>query len=120
MSTWPSDRQPGPDRDGRHRYGGCRTSQIENLVGGQGNDTFAFPNGVQLGGTLDGGRAAILDISAYTTSRTVVLTRLGTLDGYAGTDTAIPSGFDNIDVLVGGFRVRLAHGSRAEQPLDPE
>ena len=33
----------------------AQTSQIENLVGGQGNDTFAFQNGVQLGGTLDGG-----------------------------------------------------------------
>ena len=58
---------------------------VRNLIGGSGDDTFAFQNGVTLGGTLDGGAGSnTLDFSAYTTGLTIHLTGIGTTTGFQG------------------------------------
>ncbi|RMG84481.1 MAG: hypothetical protein D6712_11210, partial [Chloroflexi bacterium] len=87
-------------------------SGVENLVGGNQNDTFIFDGDYTISGSIDGGAGVghdIIDLSAYTTVREVHLTALGTNDGYQGTvsDQTSPSpvptivnGFDNIDAFI--------------------
>ncbi len=78
-------------------------SEIENLIGGAGNDTFRLANGAALAGSLDG-QAGVdtLDFSAATTARNFVLTGLGSVDGFTGMATGIGGGFNNINALRGG------------------
>ncbi len=86
-------------------------SEIENLIGGSGDDLFVFANGVQLSGVLNGGLGDDrIDLSAYTTGRAIVLTGLGSLDGYAGSDSTIPAGFDNIEWITGTTAVDTLTG----------
>ena len=89
-------------------------AEIENLIGGSGSDTFIFADTVQLNGVLNGsGGNDRIDLSAYTTGRSIVLTGLGSVDGYAGTEsTIIPAGFDNINEIIG------AHGSSSDTVND--
>ena len=54
---------------------------IENLVGGSGSDT--------------------LDLSGWSTTRNVVLSGSGTIDGFAGTVNGLAGTFDNVNVLIG-------------------
>lgn len=84
--------------------------EIENLIGGTGNDTFAFDDGASVSGAIVGGGETdanadgeitpdewavdTLDYSAYTTPVTV---QLGT-----ATATALGS-FSEIDVFTGGI-----------------
>ncbi len=75
---------------------------IMNMDGGTGDDHFVFGSGVTLTGTLDGGAGSdTLDYSSFSTGRTVALTGTGSTDGFAGTETSITGGFDNINVLTG-------------------
>ena len=77
-------------------------SEIENLIGGSGNDFFIFHNGVVMNGMLNGGSGTDrLDFAAYTTGRAIVLSAPGSVDGYAGMDSTIPAGFDNIEEISG-------------------
>ena len=79
-------------------------SEIENLIGGSGNDTFRFASGAALAGSLDGqGGVDTLDFSAAHTAINFVLSGLGSVDGFAGTATGIGAGFNNINALQGGL-----------------
>ena len=78
-------------------------AQTGNLAGGAGTDRFQFLSDAALTGTLDGGAGAdTLDYAAASTARQVTLTGLGSVDGFAGTETSISSGFTDVDALVGG------------------
>ncbi|HEX7965934.1 MAG TPA: filamentous hemagglutinin N-terminal domain-containing protein, partial [Gammaproteobacteria bacterium] len=75
------------------------TSQTRNLNGGLGNDSFVFADGVTLTGSIDGqGGTDTLDLSAYTTALTFILSTgnvNGSTDPLTGT-------FSNMDTLTGG------------------
>ena len=74
---------------------------IQNLTGGSGADDFVFSNGATLGGTVDGGAGSDkLDLSAYTTATSAMLTGLGATDGYAGTVAGV-TGFTDLQTLTG-------------------
>jgi hypothetical protein len=76
---------------------------IENFIGSQGDDHMIFADGAVVGGYVDGqGGADLLDFSAFTTPRDVVLTGLGLIDGFNGQETSILGGFLNINRLTGG------------------
>src|SRR5207253_5669025 len=79
-------------------------AQTAHLMGGAGADLFQFGAGAVLTGTLDGGADTdTVDFAAQTAARQVTLTGLGSVDGFAGTETtAIRDGFTNIDRLRGG------------------
>lgn len=93
---------------------GTSFSNIENLTGGTGNDTFTFDNGAVWGSSIDGGNGTdVLDLSAYTAGLTLALTGAGTTNGFDGTVTAVTGGFSNINNLIGtgatdGFFVSTA------------
>ena len=72
-------------------------SQIENLTGGAGNDSFSLIGANDITGTFDGqGGTDTLDYSAAT-AKTITLTNIGTLNGFRGTG----SSFDNINTIIG-------------------
>jgi Ca2+-binding RTX toxin-like protein len=86
---------------------------IENLFGGQGNNTFAFANGADFAGTVDGGQGVTntLDYSAYTTAISV---NLG-----ADTPTATGvTGINNIQNVIGGSGSDTITGDDAVNILD--
>jgi hypothetical protein len=75
----------------------------QDLVGGAGNDTFAFTNGGSLAGSIDGGGGSnTLDYSGYTGDVTVNL-RLGTASQVLGgvSDIADVLGSMGNDLIVG-------------------
>ncbi|MEQ9548368.1 MAG: CHAT domain-containing protein [Coleofasciculus sp. G3-WIS-01] len=70
---------------------GSNFTSINNLTGGNNNDTFSFNNGVTFAGTVDGGPGIdTLDYSAYTSPLTVNLAALGgvNIEQVAGTANA--------------------------------
>jgi hypothetical protein len=76
-------------------------SNIQNLVGGTGNDSFAFTGSGSLSGSIDGGAGIdTLDFSAVG-SQSIVLAALGGTDGFNGSDGLISGGFSNINRVVG-------------------
>ncbi|MBT7080021.1 MAG: hypothetical protein HN929_00895, partial [Chloroflexi bacterium] len=84
-------------------------TDIENLTGGSGDDSFAFDDGFGLTGALDGGGPAginTLDLSLYSTTIDITIVSAGSLKGMAGTiATILPNGFDNIDSLKAGSAI---------------
>ena len=81
---------------------------IQNIIGGSGNNTFAFADGAVFGGTIDGGSGVTsggnntLDYSAYTTGVTVDLSQ-GTATGTNGiSDFNTVIGGSGDDVLTAG------------------
>ena len=78
---------------------GVGYSSIDNLIGGSGADSFALNNGVITSGSIDGGAGVdTLDLSLYTTDRSVILTGSG-VNGFDGTEASVGGGFANIDVI---------------------
>jgi Ca2+-binding RTX toxin-like protein len=77
--------------------------EVEIVLAGSAADTFAFDNGATYAGTLDGGSGLddTLTFSAYTLGRQVVLTGVGTLDGFNGYVTDTLGAFKNMNILVG-------------------
>src|SRR5262249_37454717 len=76
-------------------------SNVENLTGGTGADSFVFTGSGSGAGVVDGaGGSDTLDFSAVG-SQAVVLTATGATDGFSGTDGLISGGFQNINTLVG-------------------
>ena len=78
-------------------------SNVEGFLGTDLDDTFVIEAGVSLPGDteLDGGAGSdTLDYSNYSGVRHIILTDVGTIDGFQGTETAVGS-FDNIDELIG-------------------
>ena len=88
-----SDTLIGPDEDNTWMLsgnnagtlnGGLEFQEVENLVGGSGNDTFVFADQAAVSGTLNGGGGVNqLDYSAYT-SPVVVDPQTGTATGTGG------------------------------------
>lgn len=78
-------------------------SGFGNLMGGTGNDTFHFVTGgseITINGGVGGPNT--LDYSALSTPINIVLTGLGTYNGFAGTSSvSISSGFNDISVVTG-------------------
>ncbi len=75
-------------------FRGITFSGIEHLIGGEGEDTFAFVDGVSFAGTIDGGAGTdTLDYSAYTTGVTVNL---------AGGTATGATGINSIQDVIGG------------------
>ncbi|TFH16060.1 MAG: hypothetical protein E4H02_06500, partial [Lentisphaerales bacterium] len=80
---------------------------VENIIGGQGNNTFVFDDYGYLDGYVDGGSGVVnaLDYSAYTTAVSVDLDRMDdpTTDGdvFVGYATGL-KGINNIHALIGG------------------
>jgi acrosin len=73
-------------------------SNVENLVGGSQDDTFAFQPGASVSGQIDGQAGHdILDFSATATARAMTLTGTGPIDGFDGTVNGFGTGFLNID-----------------------
>ncbi|MCE9528620.1 MAG: tandem-95 repeat protein [Planctomycetales bacterium] len=80
-------------------------SQVEQLIGGSGNDTFHFANGVGVGGTIDGGGGSdSLDYSAFSTSMSMNL--------QSGTATKT-GGISSIESVTGGQAVDSLSGPDA-------
>src|SRR5262249_6354586 len=76
-------------------------SNVENLAGGTGADSFAFTGSGSVSGAIDGdGGSDTLDFSAVG-SQAVVLTAEGATDGFNGTDGLIGGGFKNVNAVVG-------------------
>ena len=62
-------------------------SAIETVNGGTGADTFTFTDGAMFNGTLNGGAGNDqLLFTNYSTARNVVLTSVGAVDGFNGTE----------------------------------
>ena len=77
-------------------YGG-----IENFIGGTNNDTFIFVDGASVVGNVDGKSGTdTLDFSAMTVARNVVLTSIGSVDGFNGTANGIGGTFNNINNVI--------------------
>ena len=75
---------------------------IESLVGGAASDTFTVADGVNFNGAING--AAGNDTLTYansTTAHTVVLTSVGSTDGFNGNAGGISGGFSNINAIIG-------------------
>jgi len=76
-------------------------SVFQNLVGGSGNNTFAFSNGASVSGSINGGSGSnTLDDSNYTTTVNINLT--------TNTATSIGGGFSNIQCFLGGTAANVA------------
>ena len=76
-------------------------SAIETVNGGTGADTFTFTDGAMFNGTLNGGAGNDqLLFTNYSTARNVVLTSVGAVDGFNGTEASVTA-FANIDILIG-------------------
>ena len=77
-------------------------SGVENLHGGSSTDGFIFTDGASFNGTLDGGAGIdTLNFAAYTSARNIVLTDLGSIDGFNGTEASITGGFENMNGFTG-------------------
>ena len=76
-------------------------SVTTNLNGNEDADLFDFTDGVLLTGSIDGGGGHdTIDLTAYTSARSVSLSDIGATDGYNGTETAITGTFSNIDEVL--------------------
>ena len=72
-----------------------------NISAGAGADVINFLVGGSVTGIVDGGSSATLDFSAQAGPIAVVLTGLGTIDGFQGTATGIVGTFDDITEIIG-------------------
>jgi len=78
-----------------------------SLEGNAGADNFIFTDTASLTNDayIDGGSEIdVLDYSTNSVPCNWVLTDLGTVDGFKGTETSIPGGFDNINTILGKTR----------------
>ena len=97
------------------------TANVENLIGGQGSDTFVFADGAALVGSLAAGRGEdtldfsadtagiVVDLDAGTSTGTASVAAIENVRGGSGGDTITGDGGDNLivggagdDTLVGG------------------
>jgi Ca2+-binding RTX toxin-like protein len=72
-----------------------------NISAEGGLDDINFLTGGSVTGNVDGGSSAQLDFSAQAGPVTVVLSAVGSIDGFQGTATGITGTFDNITDLIG-------------------
>ena len=102
------------------KSGSFSYAAIEELIGGAGEDTFQFSNGISFSGSVDGGGAAnLLDYSLYTTAVVVDLAT-GTGTGINGGLTAISNvyGGSAFDHLTGNAMSNVLFGNGGDDVLD--
>ncbi|NMB88037.1 MAG: hypothetical protein GYA17_06735, partial [Chloroflexi bacterium] len=89
-------------------------SQAFDLDGGAGDDIFAFADGAHLTGNINGNVGDdLLDYSAYTVARRILLTGYESDDGFIGIDASL------VPALIGIFNhINLITGS--SDPVDPD
>ncbi|RMG85926.1 MAG: hypothetical protein D6712_08640, partial [Chloroflexi bacterium] len=81
-------------------------TQPVTLNGNGGDDTFTFNDGAGITGAVDGGSGNnTLDYSPNTGAINVQLTGLGSITGFAGTESSISGGFDNVTAIIGSSNV---------------
>ena len=75
---------------------------VENYLGTGQDDTFTFRNGAVVTGRVDGAAGHdTLDYTNYNSARNFVITALGSVNGFQGTEASILGGFNNMDELMG-------------------
>ncbi|MBI4788773.1 MAG: M10 family metallopeptidase C-terminal domain-containing protein, partial [Chloroflexi bacterium] len=75
---------------------------VENFVGGQGDDWFLFRDFVTVAGYIDGWTGSdTITCLACDSARHYALTDLGAHDGFKGTELSIGKYFTNLDRLIG-------------------
>jgi Ca2+-binding RTX toxin-like protein len=90
-----------------------------NLSGADGNDSFIYKDNAKLTGSLDGGAGNdTIDFSLYQTAQKVVLTALGTIDGFNGTHNLVSGGFRNIDSIVSSSAGDTLTGRNSDAVFD--
>ena len=89
-------------------------SDFGNITGGTTTDQFIMTTGT-ITGNVDGGTVAAVDTLSYAggPAATIVLTAIGSVDGFTGTGTSIGGTFDNIDTLVGSSNTDSLQGINA-------
>nr|MBC8507270.1 hypothetical protein [Chloroflexota bacterium] len=103
----------GGSKDDTFNITGARPVSLD---GSAGADTFIFNEASSLTNNafIDGGividisgiEIDVLDYSANSVASFWVLTGLGTVDGFKGTEASIPGNFDNINKILGKERVK--------------
>jgi Ca2+-binding RTX toxin-like protein len=79
-------------------------NNVENYMGGSNDDTFRFRDEAVVRGTIDGGQGHdLLSFIDYQSGRSIVLSGLGSQDGFQGRDDSIKNGFDNINEIHGSL-----------------
>ncbi len=93
-------------------------TNVESLVGGSGQDTFAFPAGVSFGGTIDGlGGSDTLDYSTWTDPVVVNLT-MGSATGTGGVwNIENVIGGSGADEMTGNSSVNILVGNAGNDTL---
>jgi len=84
--------------------GGQTFQGMESVTGNSDSDTFEFADLGRLIGTANGGPGAVsdtLDFHLKLSSVSVVLSGIGTIDGFRGDVSPHLGGFDNINVITG-------------------
>ncbi|MCP4044350.1 MAG: S-layer family protein [Gammaproteobacteria bacterium] len=75
-------------------------SNIDNLVGGIGDDTFTPNDTVNWGGSIDGSQGSdTIDWLGWSSVRSVAITASGA-NGFNGTEAGIAGGFMNMDTIL--------------------
>ena len=89
-------------------------SDFANITGGSNTDSFNFTTG-SISSNIDGGSGVVNDTLSYAggPAATIVLTAVGTNDGFRGRATSISGTFDNIDTLVGSANTDSIKGINA-------
>ncbi len=96
-ATWTLGSGTAGYSDGPHSLA---ISGFATLAGGAGSDRFDV-TAAQPYALSGGGGSDTLDFGAAAAARQVLLTRLGSVDGFAGSQAWLAGGFDGIDRLLG-------------------
>jgi streptogramin lyase len=104
ISTQPAQWQVDGSNVGGLYHNAVRFTDIQNLTGGLGGDTFQFLSTAQspavLSGKLTGGLSPATLDESQDPGVTVTPAGAGTVHGSKGTATNILGGFDNIDTII--------------------
>ncbi|WP_417383461.1 LamG-like jellyroll fold domain-containing protein [Gimesia sp.] len=87
---------------------------FSQLVGSAGVDTFQFSGAGQITGSIDGlAGNDILDYSSSSFSLDLVLSALGSSNGFSGSESASLTSFDNINSIIGSANTDTLTGINA-------
>ncbi|QDT88852.1 LamG-like jellyroll fold domain-containing protein [Gimesia algae] len=93
---------------------GIAFEAFNHLVGAAGVDTFQFSGTGQITGSIDGLTGNdVLDYSTSTIALNLILSAIGTTDGFSGSDSSTLTSFDNINTIVGSANTDSLTGINA-------